>query len=222
LANVTYYDDTAIKASVENKVDKVTGKGLSTNDFTTELLTKLQGLSNYDDTAAIARILALENWKDALTGTTADDVINSFKEIEDFLSSITGAQTLTQMLAQMKSDILASLATETSERKAADTTLQSNIDKKVDKVSGKSLISDTEITRLAGISNYDDSTITDNLNSEIARANAADTANATAIAAETTRAEAAEKANADNITALQTTVNSANTEILNIINVIGG
>ena len=34
----------------ENKVDKETGKGLSTNDYTTEEKTKLAGLSNYDDT----------------------------------------------------------------------------------------------------------------------------------------------------------------------------
>lgn len=36
---------------IANKVDKITGKGLSTNDFTTELKTKLIGLENYDDTA---------------------------------------------------------------------------------------------------------------------------------------------------------------------------
>ena len=33
-----------------NKVDKVNGKGLSTEDFTTELKTKLENLENYDDT----------------------------------------------------------------------------------------------------------------------------------------------------------------------------
>ena len=33
-----------------NKVDKVNGKGLSTEDFTTQLKTKLEGLNNYDDT----------------------------------------------------------------------------------------------------------------------------------------------------------------------------
>ena len=34
----------------DGKVDKVTGKGLSTNDYTTEEKTKLAGLKNYDDT----------------------------------------------------------------------------------------------------------------------------------------------------------------------------
>lgn len=39
-----------INTNIANKVDKVEGKGLSTEDFTTALKTKLEGLSNYDDT----------------------------------------------------------------------------------------------------------------------------------------------------------------------------
>lgn len=38
------------KQEVDNKVDKVNGKGLSTVDFTTAYETKLKGLSNYNDT----------------------------------------------------------------------------------------------------------------------------------------------------------------------------
>ena len=48
------YDDTEIKneiADLQNsKVDKVIGKGLSTNDYTTEEKEKLAALENYDDT----------------------------------------------------------------------------------------------------------------------------------------------------------------------------
>lgn len=40
----------AYLSDVEVKVDKVDGKGLSEEDFTTALKTKLEGLSNYDDT----------------------------------------------------------------------------------------------------------------------------------------------------------------------------
>ena len=40
----------ATTAQLEEKVDKETGKGLSQENFTTELKTKLAGLSNYDDT----------------------------------------------------------------------------------------------------------------------------------------------------------------------------
>lgn len=39
------YNDTEIRNLIGNKVDKVNGKGLSTNDFTTELKTKLENIS---------------------------------------------------------------------------------------------------------------------------------------------------------------------------------
>lgn len=41
---------------VGNKVDKVAGKGLSENDFTSILKAKLEGLSNYNDTALVNAI----------------------------------------------------------------------------------------------------------------------------------------------------------------------
>lgn len=43
----------AITTALNDKVDKVTGKGLSTNDYTTVEKEKLAGLSNYDDTELI-------------------------------------------------------------------------------------------------------------------------------------------------------------------------
>jgi hypothetical protein len=50
----TIYDDTEIKQDITNlqntKVDKIEGKGLSTNDYTTEEKNKLASLENYDDT----------------------------------------------------------------------------------------------------------------------------------------------------------------------------
>lgn len=48
---------TALNAAIGNKVDKVDGKGLSTNDFTTTLLTKLNGI------AAGAQVNVLESVK---------------------------------------------------------------------------------------------------------------------------------------------------------------
>jgi len=47
--------------NISGKVDKVTGKGLSTNDFTNELLTKLNGLSNYNDTALQTAVANLQS-----------------------------------------------------------------------------------------------------------------------------------------------------------------
>lgn len=48
---------TALNAAIGNKVDKVTGKGLSTNDFTAALLTKLNGI------AASAQVNVIESVK---------------------------------------------------------------------------------------------------------------------------------------------------------------
>lgn len=50
LANVDNYDDTAIKIDINKKVDKVSGKGLSSNDYTDTEKSKLAKLSNYNDT----------------------------------------------------------------------------------------------------------------------------------------------------------------------------
>lgn len=51
---------TAITALQNGKVDKVTGKQLSTEDYTTAEKTKLAGLNNYDDTQVKADITALQ------------------------------------------------------------------------------------------------------------------------------------------------------------------
>lgn len=46
-----------LKEKFNNKVDKITGKGLSTNDYTTEEKNKLAGLNNYELPAASAEKL---------------------------------------------------------------------------------------------------------------------------------------------------------------------
>lgn len=66
--NLKYTDDNGllyligkIKSLVSGKVDKVDGKGLSTNDYTTEEKVKLATLENYDDTSIDGRVSTLEN-----------------------------------------------------------------------------------------------------------------------------------------------------------------
>ena len=61
----TYTDTECAK-----KVDKVVGKQLSTEDYTTAEKTKLAGLENYDDTALAARVTANEDAIDILNGDT--------------------------------------------------------------------------------------------------------------------------------------------------------
>lgn len=51
----------ASKTELNGKVDKVSGKGLSANDYTTSEKAKLAGLTNYDDTAIKQQITNLDN-----------------------------------------------------------------------------------------------------------------------------------------------------------------
>lgn len=55
-----YYTKSETDNKLNTKVDKVTGKGLSTNDYTTSEKTKLAGLVNYDDTAIKQQITNLD------------------------------------------------------------------------------------------------------------------------------------------------------------------
>lgn len=50
LTNKSYATTKQVSNALTNKVDKVSGKGLSTEDFTTSLKVKLESLENYDDT----------------------------------------------------------------------------------------------------------------------------------------------------------------------------
>ena len=55
-----YYKKSEVDNLLNNKVDKVEGKGLSTEDFTTELKNRLNSLENYDDTALAQRVTDIE------------------------------------------------------------------------------------------------------------------------------------------------------------------
>ena len=56
-----YYTKSEVDSKLTTKVDKVSGKGLSTNDYTTVEKNKLAGLVNYDDTAIKKQITDIEN-----------------------------------------------------------------------------------------------------------------------------------------------------------------
>ena len=69
----SYYTRTETDTLLEDKVDKVLGKDLSSNDYTTEEKTKLANLENYDDTALAARVTANES---AITVLNGDTTVN--------------------------------------------------------------------------------------------------------------------------------------------------
>lgn len=98
--------------ALNNKVDKVTGKGLSANDFTDALKAKLEGLRNYDDTALNKEIDALEKRIDTLVGGSASEAIDTFNEIEAFLAGISDTSSLTKMLSDLRASVLEEIASQ--------------------------------------------------------------------------------------------------------------
>ena len=137
LAAVNNYDDTDVKGRLDvleainhdeflkaddiaNKVDKVDGKSLVDDAE----IARLAQVKNYDDTALVGRVAALESidHNAFLKEVASEFITESELAAEGFL-------------------------------KAKD------IEGKVDKEEGKSLIADTEIARLAAVNNYDDAEV---------------------------------------------------------------
>lgn len=69
--------------NIANKVDKVTGKGLSTEDYTTDEKNKLANLENYDDTEVKADIQENTDDIEALTNKHNTEVAELQSQIED-------------------------------------------------------------------------------------------------------------------------------------------
>lgn len=104
-----------LATALSGYVEKVIGKGLSTNDFTNVLKQKLEGLSNYNDTAVQNAIISINNRMDTLLGGSASTAIDTFHEIESFLQGITDTQTLTGLLNDLREEIVALIPTKTSQ-----------------------------------------------------------------------------------------------------------
>lgn len=69
-----------IDTSLKNKVDKVTGKGLSTVDFTKSYETKLKGLENYNDTKVKEDIKTINTQLGDIANLfTTEQTTNSYK-----------------------------------------------------------------------------------------------------------------------------------------------
>lgn len=109
------YDDTEVRRLIGEKVDKVVGKQLTTEDFTTLLKQKLEGLTNYNDATLTAELNNLKARLDALIGTSASAAIDTFNEITAFLAGITDTQSLTTLLSGLRTDIVALIPTKTSD-----------------------------------------------------------------------------------------------------------
>lgn len=101
----SYYTSSAIDALLQGYVVKVTGMGLSQNDFTNILKTKLESLENYDDTQVRAQITSLTNRLDTLVGGDVTQAIETFNEVIAFLDGLDDTQSLAQIIASIQTEI---------------------------------------------------------------------------------------------------------------------
>ena len=95
----------AVASDLNTKVDKVEGMGLSANNFTDELKSKLESLENYNDNTVQTSISGLQDQINALVGTNANEAIESFNEIIAFLAGIEDTETLDGIIAGINEEI---------------------------------------------------------------------------------------------------------------------
>lgn len=143
-----------LDAALAGKVDKVEGKVLSSNDLTDELLEKINGLSNYDDSAIKDEITSIKSDIDTLLGEGASDAIDTFHEIELFLQGITDKETLTGLINDLRAEITALIPTKTSQLTNDD-----HIVKDANYVHTDNNYTDEDKGKLDGLDNYDDTDI---------------------------------------------------------------
>lgn len=135
-------------------VEKIKGKGLSSNDLTDELLSKINGLSNYDDEWVRSEIASIKADIDTLLGDGASDAIDTFHEIELFLQGITDKETLTGLLNDLRAEITGLIPTKTSQLTNDD-----HIVKDANYVHTDNNYTDEDKGKLDGLDNYDDTDI---------------------------------------------------------------
>jgi hypothetical protein len=95
----------ATKEELKGKQDKIPGKGLSTEDFTTTLKNKLNSLNNYDDAEIKAAIESLRSDFDLLVSGDTTRAIKSYNDIISFLEGIEDSESLDNIIAGIQQQI---------------------------------------------------------------------------------------------------------------------
>ena len=126
------YDDTELRRLIATKQDKQEGKGLSTNDYTTEDKNKLSNLHNYDDTS-IVNSLNDKVDKVANKGLSSNDYTNEDRQKLSSLSNYDDTE--------------------------IRNSLSNKVDKVNNKGLSTNDYTTEEKNKLAGLSNYDDSSL---------------------------------------------------------------
>lgn len=107
LSGKGYATTSALSSGLSGKVDKDGSKVLSTNDFTNALKSKLEGLSNYDDTTISNAVNKLRTDFDTLVSGDTTTAIKTFNEVIAFLDGITDTQDLEGIIASIEQQIAA-------------------------------------------------------------------------------------------------------------------
>ena len=92
---------------INNKVDKVEGKQLSTEDFTTALKTKLEGMSSFDPTEINNKVDGLQSQINTIVSGDASTAIDSFNEIIAFLNGVQDTESLDGIIVGIEQQIAA-------------------------------------------------------------------------------------------------------------------
>ncbi len=83
-----------LKAQFDTKVDKVSGKGLSTNDFTTALLNKLNGIDENADATTINNTLTSTATNEALSAAQGKVLKDRIEEVNSAIGQAGGGDML--------------------------------------------------------------------------------------------------------------------------------
>ena len=212
-----------IETQLSNKVDKVEGKGLSTNDFTDDLLNLLKKVSkplNYKGSVPTYNDLPTE-------GNLEGDVWNVTKTDVNYAWTGTDWDPFGSSAVNIVDDLTTGGATAALSAEQGKV-LKGLVDTKVDKVSGKQLSTNdyttAEKNKLAGLSNYNDADLkasiklnSDNIASMDAAYKAADEVLQDNIDAEKVARTAADSKLQSDISAEETRAMLAESENLAII-----
>ena len=148
-------DILALQTAINKKVDKEDGKGLISLDE----IERLAGVHNYDDSALVQRVETLEAIDHSQYLTEHQDISGKVDKVQG-KSLVDDAEIA--RLAQVHNYDDTALAGRVGALEAIDHNAflkAADIEGKVNKEEGKSLIADTEIARLAAVDNYDDAEI---------------------------------------------------------------
>lgn len=156
--NKNTQQDADISDLKNNKVDKISGKQLSTEDFTTDEKIKLQGLSNYDDSQINDSITNLQN-NNSLQDTeiATKEPIITVGSSEDYY---TGSKTWFNFFSKVRTFVLSMFTVGVN----TPITNTDTIEGAFGKTQGQINAVKTDITRLNGINiTFDQATATLNL-----------------------------------------------------------